>query len=459
MAETKALIAKCREISFDTFSEDVVDRTKNLFMDFVGVAARGMLEASSVAMNRVVQGLGQNPDAMPVLGVDFCAHPLNAALAVGTAGHGLELDDVINESSLHPAVAVMPAALSAAFLSGCSGRRFIEGIVAGYEVMSRLGIALHPTDHYARGFHPTGTCGTMGAAIAAAKILQLPQAAMTSALGIAGSQAAGSMEFLSDGSMTKRLHPGWAAHAGVMAALLAQEGFSGPETILEGRFGFLHAYSPGSKKEKIMDSWGSPYQVMRASIKPHACCRYMQGPIDALIQIMQQHALTASGIRKVDIGVLQTGFPIVVDPLEKKMNPRTVVDAQFSMPFGAAVAMLYGRAFLDQFTLKNVTSKKIRQVMGKINCVSDPELETEFPVKWKARVAVETTSGQRLTQSIEYPKGDPENPLTQDELEDKFRVLTNPVYSPQKADAIIEGIKNLDQWEDLKVFINGLSSP
>lgn len=459
MGETIALIARCREISFDTFSKDVVDRTRNLFMDFVGVAARGMLEASSLAMNRVVQGLDNNPDAMPVLGADFCAHPVNAALAVGTAAHGIELDDVINESSLHPAVVVMPAALSAAFLSGCSGRRFIEGIVSGYEVMSRLGIALHPTDHYARGFHPTGTCGTMGAAIAAAKILELPQEIMTSALAIAGSQAAGSMEFLSDGSMTKRLHPGWAAHAGVMAALLAREGFTGPATILEGRFGFLHAYSSGSKKEKIMENWGSPYQVMRSSIKPHACCRYMQGPIDALIQIMQQYALTENGIRKVVVGVLKTGFPIVVDPLETKMNPRTVVDAQFSMPFGAAVAMLYGRAFLDQFTLENVTSKKIRQVMGKINCVSDPDLETEFPRKWKARVTVETTSGQTFTQRIEYPKGDPENPLTQDELEGKFRVLTKSVYSQEKADAIIEDIKKLDQCEDLKTFISGLSSP
>jgi 2-methylcitrate dehydratase PrpD len=458
MAETKVLIARCREISCDTLDEDVVDRTKNLFMDFVGVAARGTLESSSAAMNRVVRGLDNTPGAMPVLGADFCAHPVNAALAVGTAAHSIELDDVINESSLHPAVAIMPAALSAAFLAGCSGRRLIEGIVAGYEVMSRLGIALHPTDHYARGFHPTGTCGTLGAAIATAKILDLPEAAMTSALGIAGSQAAGSMEFLSDGSMTKRLHPGWAAHAGVMAALLAREGFSGPQTILEGRFGFLHAYSSGSKKEKIMEGWGRPYQVMRSSIKPHACCRYMQGPIDALIQIMQQHALTENGIRKVIVGVLQTGFPIVVDPWETKMNPRTVVDAQFSMPFGAAVAMLHGRAFLDQFTPENVASKKIRDIMGKISCVSDPDLETDFPKKWKAWVTVETTGGQTFTKSIEYPKGDPENPLTTDELEGKFRVLTKPVYSKEKAQAIIEDIKNLDRCEDLKTFISGLST-
>jgi 2-methylcitrate dehydratase PrpD len=159
----------------------------------------------------------------------------------------------------------------------------------------------------------------------------------------------------------------------------------------------------------------------------------------------------------VIVGVLQTGFPIVVDPWETKMNPRTVVDAQFSMPFGAAVAMLHGRAFLDQFTPENVASKKIRDIMGKISCISDPDLETEFPKKWKARVTVETTGGQTLTQIIEYPKGDPENPLTTDELESKFRVLTKPLYSKEKAQAIIEDIKNLDRCEDLQTFISGLS--
>jgi 2-methylcitrate dehydratase PrpD len=458
MAETKTLVAACRKISFDAFSEDVVARTKDLFLDFVGVAARGALEDSSAAMNRVVQGLDQNAGTMPVPGVNFCAHPANAALAIGTAAHSIELDDVINASSLHPAVAVMPAALAAAFLGGCSGRRFIEGIITGYEVMSRLGIALHPANQYERGFHPTGTCGTLGAAMTAAKILGLSEKQMTSALGIAGSQAAGSMEFLSDGSMTKRLHPGWAAHGGVIAALLAREGFTGPETILEGRFGFLHAFSSASNKVKIMDGWGSPFQVMRSSIKPHACCRYMQGPIDALLDIMQQNALQENDIRKATVGVLKTGFPIVVDPLETKTNPRTVVDAQFSMPFGAAVAMLYGRAFLDEFTMDNVTSEKVRQVMGKIKCVSDANLEAEYPNKWKAHATVETTKGQTFTTTIEYPKGDPENPLRPDELEDKFRALTKPVYTGKKADAIIAGIKKLDQYSELKKFIGGLSS-
>ena len=457
MGETKKLIAKCQELSFDGLSTDVVNRVKYLFKDFIGVAVRGMQEDSAIAMNSFVKSMGHNSQSMPVLGTDFFTHPVNAALATGTAAHSIELDDVINESSLHPAVAIMPAALAASFISNCSGQLFIKGIVLGYEVMSRLGIALQPTAHYSQGFHPTGTCGTMGAAIAAAKILGLSNKAMGYALGIAGSQAAGSMEFLTDGTMTKRLHPGWAAHSGVMAALMAREGFSGPETVLEGRFGFLHAYSPDSKIEKLLDTWGAPFQVMRASIKPHACCRYMQGPIDGIIQLMKKHDLKEKNIKKVTLGILKTGFPLVVDPLQTKMNPKSIVDAQFSMPFGAAVAIVYGRAFLDQFTMENLKSQKIKKVMEKVHCVSDPNLETQFPKKWKASVTIETTEGQQMTQQVIYPKGDPENALTDSELDDKFQAMVKTVYNKEKITAITHGIKNLDQCVDLKALILNLS--
>lgn len=455
MSVTKDLATRCHELSFDNLAPEVIDRTKYLILDFIGVAARGMTEESARVMNRVVKGLGEG--GMPVPGADFSAHPAGAALAVGVAGHSIELDDVVNESSLHPAVAIIPAALSAAYLSDCTGKNLIEGVVVGYEVMSRLGIALHPTRHYARGFHPTGTCGTMGAAVASAKIMGLDRDLIIRALGIAGSQAAGSMEFLSDGTMTKRLHPGWAAQAGVLAAIMAKEGFTGPETILEGRFGFLHSYTDEAEPDKVLNGWGEPFQVLKTSIKPHACCRYMQGPIDGLLGVMAEHGLGEPDIREVEIGVLKTGFPIVVDPWEDKMNPGSVVDAQFSMPFGAAVAMLFGRAFVDEFSPENLSSEKVRTAMGKVRCVADPALEDEFPKKWKAKVTVETNDGQSLTKAIEFPKGDPENALSRSELEAKFLALTKEVYPGEKGRSVIESIDGLDQTVDLGGFFTGLS--
>jgi len=225
METTKNMVAECHMVEFSDLSEEVIDRVKYLTLDYLGVAARGSASDSSGPVLRLVKEFGEGKNDAVIVGTGLRAAPSYAAIANGTAAHSLELDDVVNEASLHPAVAIMSAALDAAHIAECSGAKFIEGVLTGYEVTVRLGVALDPSAHYAQGFHPTGTCGTMGSAVAAAKILSLNQEQMTNALGIAGSQAAGSMEFLPTGAFTKRLHPGWAAHSGIIAALLAREGF------------------------------------------------------------------------------------------------------------------------------------------------------------------------------------------------------------------------------------------
>jgi 2-methylcitrate dehydratase PrpD len=233
---------------------------------------------------------------VPVIGTEMVAEATFAALANGTASHSLQLDDVVNAASLHPAVTIMSAALSAGSLAGCSGPEVLEGIIAGYELTVKLGIALDPAAHYAQGFHPTGTCGTFGAALASAKILKLDEDRIAMALGIAGSEASGSTEFLAGGSFTKLFHGGWAAHAALIAALLAREGFTGPISIIEGKHGFLHAYSRSSDPEKVLKGWGAPYEILKTSITPHACCRYKQGPIDCILEIVRENGLSAEDI-------------------------------------------------------------------------------------------------------------------------------------------------------------------
>jgi len=457
MELTKEIIQRCHNLNYDALSEGVIDRTKYLLLDYIGVAARGSLSDSSIPMLRLVQDLDKTAEGAVVVGTNISVSPPLAALANGTAAHSLELDDVVNEASLHPAVAIMPAAMAAAQLSGCSGKEFLAAIVIGYEVTIKLGIALDPAAHYDRGFHPTGTCGTMGAAVTAAKILGLNQRSMTNALGIAGSMAAGSMEFLSDGSFTKRLHPGWAAHSGIMAALLAGNGFTGPGTIVEGKFGFLHSYSLKPDSEKILRNWGNPYEIMRTSIKPHSCCRYKQGPIDGILKILRENRLNTAEIDKVTLGILKAGFALVAEPEELKRNPMSIVDAQFSMPFGAAVAMLYRKATLDEYTLENVKSSRAKELMERIFCVEDPELEKEYPRKWPASVFIETTDGKHYSARIDYPKGDPENPLSWDELIDKFKNLISPVFSSEKQNEIITRVKSLEKENDLDDFSKALS--
>ena len=448
MEITKELVQRCHDLDYDALTDDAVDRVKYLVLDFIGVAVRGALSESSGPLQKYILNFDKVRNGAVVIGTHLKASPAYAAMANGTAAHSLELDDVVNEASIHPAVAIMPAALAAAYLTGCSAKELIAAITAGYEVMIKLGVALDPAAHYARGFHPTGPCGTMGAAITAAKILKLDQKAMMNALGIAGSQAAGSMEFLSDGAFTKRLHAGWAAHSGIIAALLARENFTGPGTIIEGRFGFLHAYSSGSKSGKVLQNWGDPWEVLRTSIKPHACCRYKQGPIDGILKIVRENSIDASQIEKVILGILKAGFAIIVEPEEQKSNPKSIVDAQFSMPFGAAVAILHGKATLDEYTLESINSGRVRELMGKISCVRDPELEKEFPKKWPASVTLLTKDGKTYSTRIDYPKGDPENPLTWDELIDKFRNLISPVLGEARQNEIIERVRSLEEEQD-----------
>ncbi|MBT8365911.1 MAG: MmgE/PrpD family protein [Deltaproteobacteria bacterium] len=452
MELTREIIQKCHELYYNDLSDDVIDRTKYLLLDYIGVTARGSLSDSSIPVLRLVQDLNKTTEGAVVIGTNIKVSPPYAALANGTAAHSLELDDVVNEASLHPAVAIMPAALAAAQFAGASGKEFLAAIVTGYEVAIKLGIALDPASHYARGFHPTGTCGTMGAAITAAKILGLNQSAMTNALGVAGSMAAGSMEFLNDGAFTKRLHPGWAAHSGIMAALLAKEGFTGPGTVIEGKFGFLHAYSNGSNPTQILKYWAAPYEVMNTSIKPHACCRYKQGPIDGILEMMRTNRLNASDIEKVNLGILKAGFPLVAEPAELKSNPKSVVDAQFSMPFGAAVAILHGKAALSEYSMENINSAQVKAIMDRIFCIEDPEIEKEYPKKWSASVTILTKGGQEYSTRVDYPKGDPENPFTWEELIDKFRNLVSPVFSTEKQNEIITKVKSLEKENDIRDF-------
>jgi 2-methylcitrate dehydratase PrpD len=259
--------------------------------------------------------------------------------------------------------------------------------------------------------------------VTVAKLLGLSEEQTLSAVGIAGSMAAGSLEFLAEGAWTKRLHAGLAAQNGIQAAELAQAGFRGPATILEGRYGFLHGYTDAPRAELITRGLGESWAVLETSVKPHACCRYKQGPIDALLEIRAKHAVDWRRVRRVEVAILEAGAGLIAEPPERKYDPQSIVDAQFSMPFGAAVALLYGRAGLDEYSEANLRSAEVRDLMRKVVMTRDAALETNFPREWPARVVVEMESGERYEASVRHPKGDPSNPLTWDELSAKFRSL------------------------------------
>jgi len=455
MGITQELARYCHGLKFRQLPEEVVDRVKYFFLDFIGVACRGSQEDSSQRMYRFIREMGHRRKGGVIIGTKDRAFHLYSALANGTSAHAIEMDDVNNEGSLHPGVVVFPAALATSEMVGGAGKKFIEAVVLGYEVMIRLGRALGAQNSYKRGFHPTGTCGSFGSSVVVSKIMGLKQEGMTSALGIAGSQAAGSMEYLAQGAWTKRFHPGWAALSGMVAAQLAQKGFRGPSSIIEGRDGFLHSYSDGADESKVLEGIGSQYEILRTSIKPHACCRYMQPPIDAILEIVKENDLPPEKVEKVKVGILRAGAHLIAEPLKEKYSPQSIVDAQFSMPFGAAIAVLYRKAGLGEFHLSKIRSEEVKRMMRRVECVTDPDLEKAFPKQWCATAEILTKDGKRYFTKVEYCKGDPENPLSWDELIEKFHDLSSRFMTKERRLKIVdqvrglEAIQNLGKWSHL----------
>ncbi len=443
---TRELVEFLHGLTPEQLPAEVMDCARYFLLDYLSVAVRGSQEESARCVQRMIQRIAQGTGAAgcaTVIGTDIRTLPGLAAFANGTASHGIEQDDTHGGGSIHLGTTMYSVALALAeTMPDLTLNDFLSAVVAGYEAAARIAMAVQPKEHYALGFHPTQTCGVFGAAITASRLLGLTLPQAQSAVGIAGSMAAGSMEFLAEGAWTKRIHPGLAAQNGIQAALLAQEGFIGPLHILEGRDGFLHGYSRHAMAQRLTDGLGESFEILRTAVKPHACCRYMQGPIDAILQIMREHPIGAGEIATIEVAMLEAGWGIVCEPREKKYHPESIVDAQFSMPFGAAVAVLCGAAGLDQFTPEYIASPAVRRLMGKVVLMKDGRLEETFPREWPARVTIETTDGGRYEKSVRYPKGDPENPLTWDEMAAKFRSLTSPVLSGDSCDWIIEHLED-----------------
>ena len=447
MGITQEFASYCDRMKFNDLSDEVIDCAKYRFLDFISVACRGSKEDPSQTIYRFVKEMDKGEGV--IVGTKEKAPYLYSALANGTSSHAIEMDDVDNEASLHPGVVVFPSALATGEMAGASGKRFILAVVLGYEVMVRLGRALGPENSYKRGFHPTGTCGTFGSSVASSKILGLQEEEILNAIGISGSQAAGSMEYLAQGAWTKPFHAGWAAHSGMVAALLSGKGFKGPSSILEGRDGFLHAYSNGADPSKVLEGIGSRLQILRTSVKSHACCRYMHPPIDAVLKIVNENNLRPEQVKKIKVGVLKAGTSLIAEPIESKYNPQSIVDAQFSMPFGAAVALLYGKAGLNEFQLSTIRSRPVREMMRKVECTVDPELDRTFPKQWRATAEILTEDEKSYSTTVEYPKGDPENPLSWEEMKERFHDLTGQIMTRERRLKIIEEVERLDGVKDI----------
>jgi 2-methylcitrate dehydratase PrpD len=421
----------------------VVERTKLLILDLAGNVVRARHDAESTpSLIAAVERLGLADGACTVIGDDRQYAPPAAALLNGTLAHSLDFDDTHAQASLHSSAPIVPAALAAAEMVEASGKDLIAAVVAGYEVQIRLGLALDPAAHYDRGFHPTATCGVFGAAVAAAKLLGLDAGGIESALGIALSQAAGSMQFLADGAWTKRSHVGQAAQNGLICATLAAEGYCGPKQAIEGKWGFLFSYAPDADPAKAAADLGTRWETLALAVKPYPSCRYTHAAMDALATLKRDHDIAAADITAVEIGLSETGWKIVGDPESDKQNPQTIVDGQFSMPFCAAVVLREGTLGWEHYAT-HLRDKDTRDLGRRVTTVIDTKAN-DFANNMAGAARIETSKGN-YEAFVGVPKGEPDNFLNEAEFLDKFNDLCRPYLSNAAARRLAHGLLSLDQ--------------
>lgn len=439
---TAELAAFAAGLSAEALPEAVRARTRLLVLDLLGNILRARHEAESTpALLAAVRALGLAAGNACVAGDAARYTPAGAALLNGALAHSLDFDDTHAAASLHPGAPVIPAAFAAAEMTGATGAEVMAAIVAGYEVTCRIALALPAGAHYDRGFHPTATCGAFGAAAAAGRIFRLSPEAIAHAFGIALSQAAGSLQFLANGAWTKRFQVGWSAMAGLAAATLSREGFSGAAQALEGRHGFMHAYAPAPTPARALDDLGSVWELMNTAVKPYPSCRYGHAAIDAAIALHNELGLKPHEVERATIGLPAKGMLLIGAPAGKKADPQNVVDGQFSGPFVVAAALATGQMGWDSYAL--LSDPAVRALLPRIACEQDPEIEAEFPRNMSGKLTL-VARGETFVRKVVVPKGEPDNFLTVEELTGKFLNLAAPVLGAPRAQALAEAVLAFD---------------
>ncbi len=437
-------------LRFSDLPHAVVLRTEELFLDWIAssLAAKGLhpLPAfeSFVSSMAPSQGSAETFINRKSTSAYFAAW-LNAA-----SSHLVEQDDLHNSSVFHPATVVFPAVLAAAQDVGASGEALITAAVVGYEIGIRIGEFLGRS-HY-RIFHTTATVGTLAAAVAVGHVLKLTPEQMVNALGSAGTQAAGLWEFLRDAADSKQLHTAHASATGLASAYLAREGVTGAKRILDGQQGLSKGMSSDANSAYLIDQLGQRWALLETSFKFHASCRHTHPAADAFLNVLAQENLQSDQITKVITYVHQGA----IDVLGAVKIPTTVHQAKFSMGIVLGLLAIYGRADLESFHHHALSNPAVIEFCSKVQMVLSEEVDQAYPKRWLGRVEVITASGQHYYGKIDDPKGDPDNTLSRQELEEKLRRLVafSGAATPTEVEQLIKKIWQLHQLPNVNNILS-----
>ncbi|SEG54953.1 2-methylcitrate dehydratase PrpD [Nonomuraea solani] len=444
------------DTSYDTLPAAVVDSVRKRVLDVIGLCVAAHRLPTSASILDYVLDQGGRPQAH-IVGGGAPVPAALAALANGVLAHSLDYDDTHLPSVLHPSAPVIPAALAAAELAGASGRDTIRAIAVGLEVCVRLGMAGYDSEagnsiFFEHGQHATSICGTMGGAVAAALLLGESGDGVLDVLGLAASTAAGIIEGNRTGGTVKRLHCGWAAHSAVTAADLVRRGFTGPPTVLEGRFGFFEAFLHGRyAADEITRNLGTEWAVPGIFFKPYPANHFTHAAIDAAMGLREQ-GLDPARVESLTLGVPTPVIRTIGQPIEAKRAPETGYQAQFSGPYAVVAGLLGGGGLgvgLGDFTDDLARDPVRRELMAKVDVVPDDRATEIFPHQFPAVLRARDLDGREWTQEVLANRGGPARPLSAAELALKFRDNTAGRLSDATADAVTDRVARLDELAGL----------
>jgi 2-methylcitrate dehydratase PrpD len=437
------------ECKYEDIPEETIQKVKHYVIDVIGCMVGSSREKQAEIIKAVLTEEGGSPHSSVVAG-GFKTSVANAALINGLQGHLFDFDDDHREGTMHPSVVVFPAVFALGEKLGVSGKELIRAFILGLEVMIRLGESFLGKSYY-QGFHPTGTCGVFGAAAGCALLLGLEARQTKYALGLAGSFAAGSIECTGEGAWAKPLNAGHPAMGGVLSALMAAQDYRGPGTILDGvdgglirAFSFKDQYDYG----RITETIGKQWEMMDTSIKVHACCRF-SGPVaDCALDLVRQ-GVHAKDVDNILVKAGDFTIKMLTNPPERKLRPETHVDAQFSMPYAIAVAICKNRTGIEEFKTEVLNDPDVVAMIDRVRWEVDPEAEAMYPQAYPATVIATLNDGRTFEAHVDYPKGDPENPATLEEIKEKFHSLADEYLNKKKCNEVIGRVESLEEIDNI----------
>jgi len=444
---SSTLASHAASTTYAGLPDDVLPAFKRALLDFLACAIAGSTMPVSNAMLSYFEE-NDASRAATVLGSGRKLSASNAAFVNGANAHGLDFDDGYMQAAAHPGAAVFPAVLARAEQLGSSAQDVITAIVIGYDVMLRIGAAIHPVAAQ-RGFHNTAIAGVFGAAAGVANLAKLDSKQTLNALGLAGSFASGIREYLDEGAEVKRIHPGKAARDGLLCAEFAARGITGPSKVLEGRYGLFHTHVDDQVRwERLLDGLGTRYEIASIYFKPYPRCRGTHAFIEGIQGLRAQHGFSPEQVAHVELG----GNALSIHAHDYKHH-ENVLDAQMSVPYTAALAVLYGDVTAQMFLPETMERPEVDALVQRVDAYVDDECERMYPAKRSAVVRIQLENGRKLEKRLVDPKGDLDNPMSDDDLARKFRGNCEPVIGTARCSSLLDHVRRFEALDDVRLIL------